>query len=152
MDWNIVDGADFTLHSILNHIAYVNRAKSDTPLHIPEASTAAARRAQIKRVLNVTYATAILGIILCIAEAGRIFGPYGLLANVVKHNTKPTADQYPRPWPWIIYQTVCRLLELIMACAMASITKQPSASPRHQYLSNYPNYNLRMKQRENLYI
>ncbi|XP_016842510.1 uncharacterized protein LOC100680409 isoform X2 [Nasonia vitripennis] len=147
-----VTGADFTLHSILNHIAYVNRAKSDTPLHIPEASTAAARRAQIKRVLNVTYATAILGIILCIAEAGRIFGPYGLLANVVKHNTKPTADQYPRPWPWIIYQTVCRLLELIMACAMASITKQPSASPRHQYLSNYPNYNLRMKQRENLYI
>ncbi|XP_014227187.1 uncharacterized protein LOC106652634 isoform X2 [Trichogramma pretiosum] len=145
-------GGDFTLHSILNHIAYVNRTKSGMPLHISEASTAAARRAQIKRVLNVTYTTAILGIILCLADIARIFGPYGLWADVATQDSKPAPSQLPRPWPWIIYQTVCRLTELIMGCAMASITKQPSASPRHGYLGNYPNYNLRMKQRDNLYI
>ncbi|XP_058799061.1 uncharacterized protein LOC131668699 isoform X4 [Phymastichus coffea] len=145
-------GADFTLHSILNHIAYVNRAKSDSPLYIPEAATAAARRAQIKRVLNVTYTTAVLGILLCLLDVGRIFGPYGLLAETMRYGTKPLVWQFPKPWPWIIYQTLCRFLELVMGCAMASITKQPSASPRHQYLSSYPSYNLRMKQRDNLYI
>ncbi|XP_046614617.1 uncharacterized protein LOC124302456 isoform X3 [Neodiprion virginianus] len=147
-----ITGADFTLHSILNHIAYVNRAKSDTPLHIPEADTAAARKLQIRKVLNVTYATAILGIILCVADIGRIFGPYGLLAETATFGTRHNPAQIPQPWPWLLYQTLCRALELIMGCAMASITKQPSVSPRHQYLNTYPSYSLRMKQRENLYI
>ncbi|XP_046742816.1 uncharacterized protein LOC124409316 isoform X3 [Diprion similis] len=147
-----ITGADFTLHSILNHIAYVNRAKSDTPLHIPEADTAAARKLQIRKVLNVTYTTAILGIILCVADIGRIFGPYGLLAETATYGARHNPAQIPQPWPWLLYQTLCRALELIMGCAMASITKQPSVSPRHQYLNTYPSYSLRMKQRENLYI
>ncbi|XP_012257909.2 uncharacterized protein LOC105687107 isoform X1 [Athalia rosae] len=147
-----ITASDFTLHSILNHIAYVNRAKSDTPLHIPEADTAAARKSQIRRVLNVTYAAAILGIILCVADIGRIFGPYGLLAETIKIGDKHLPVQFPKPWPWLLYQTLCRALELIMGCAMASITKQPSVSPRYQYLNSYPSYSLRMKQREKLYI
>ncbi|XP_012270845.1 uncharacterized protein LOC105694587 [Orussus abietinus] len=141
-----VTRADFRLQLILDHIAYVNRTKSDTPLHIPEADTAAARKSQIRRVLNVMYATAILGIVLCITEVARVIGPYGLLADTVKYGTRPAAHQYPKPWPWIIYQTLCRVLELIMGCAMASITKQPSVSLRHhQYLNNYPSYSLRIK-------
>ncbi|XP_006557794.1 uncharacterized protein LOC412943 isoform X3 [Apis mellifera] len=143
---------DFTLHSILNHIAYVNRTKSDTPLHVLEANTAAIRRSQIQKVLNVTYITAILGIILCITDVARIFGPYGLLAETVKYGSEPTITQYPKPWPWFMFQTFCRSLELIMGWAMASITKQPSVSPRHQYLSSYPNYNLHMKRGNNPYI
>ncbi|XP_076235394.1 uncharacterized protein LOC143179861 isoform X2 [Calliopsis andreniformis] len=147
-----VSSSDFTLHSILNHIAYVNRTKSDTPLHILEANTAAIRRAQIRRVLNITYATAILGIILCISDVARIFGPYGLLAETVKYGTRPDITQYPKPWPWIAYQTLCRCIELLMAYTMASITKQPSVSPRHQYLSGYPNYNIHLKRGNNPYI
>ncbi|XP_076662986.1 uncharacterized protein LOC143366094 isoform X2 [Andrena cerasifolii] len=143
---------DFTLYSILNHIAYVNRSKTDTPLHILETNTAAVRRSQIRKVLNVTYATAILGIILCVADVARIFGPYGLLAETVKYGTRPVLAQYPKPWPWIVYQTICRGIELIMGWAMASITKQPSVSPRHQYLSGYPNYNVHLKRDNNPYI
>ncbi|XP_076643479.1 uncharacterized protein LOC143353786 [Halictus rubicundus] len=115
---------DFTLLSILNHIAYVNRSKSDmTPLHMLEANTAAPRRRQIRKVLNVIYATAILGIILCVADIARIFGPYGLLAERVEYGTQPTVTQYPKPWPWIVYQTLCRGIELTMGWAMASIAK-----------------------------
>ncbi|XP_076754131.1 uncharacterized protein LOC143425312 [Xylocopa sonorina] len=143
---------DFTLHSILNHIAYVNRTKSDTPLHMLEANTATVRRSQIRKVLNVTYATAILGIILCFTDVARIFGPYGLLAETVKYGSQPIITQYPKPWPWFVYQTLCRALELIMGWAMASITKQPSVSPRHQYLSGYPNYNVHVKRGTNPYI
>ncbi|XP_076164237.1 uncharacterized protein LOC143145085 isoform X2 [Ptiloglossa arizonensis] len=147
-----ITSSDFTLHSILNHIAYVNRTKSDTPLHILEANTAAVRRSQIQKVLNVTYATAILGIILCITDVARIFGPYGLLAETVKYGTRPVVAQYPIPWPWFVYQTVCRGIELTMGWTMASITKQPSISPRHQYLSGYPNYNVHVKRGNNPYI
>ncbi|KAL2726839.1 uncharacterized protein V1478_007117 [Vespula squamosa] len=147
-----ITGTDFTLHSILNHIAYVNRAKSDTPLHIPEANTAATRKSQIRKVLHVTYTTAVLGIILCILDFARIFGPYGLLAEAVAYDTRPLPTHFPKPWPWLLYQTLCRVIELIMVCAMASITKQPSVSPRHQYLSSYPNYSTRMKRGNNLYI
>ncbi|XP_017892686.1 uncharacterized protein LOC108632545 [Ceratina calcarata] len=146
-----VSNTDFTLHSILNHIAYVNRTKSDAPLQI-EANTASIRRSQIRKVLNVTYATAILGIILCLADVARIFGPYGLLAETVKYGSQPVVSQYPKPWPWFIYQTLCRSVELIIGWAMASITKQPSASPRHQYLSGYPNYNVHLKRGNNPYI
>ncbi|KAK0072295.1 hypothetical protein PV326_000204, partial [Microctonus aethiopoides] len=120
---------DFTLHAILNHIAYVNRAKSDIPLHLPETNIATNRKSQIQGVLNVTYATAILGIILCIADISRIFGPYGLLGETIKYRNnedKMENIEFPKPWPWFIYQTICRFLELIMGCAMASVTKQPS--------------------------
>ncbi|OAD58749.1 hypothetical protein WN48_10294 [Eufriesea mexicana] len=141
-----VGSNDFTLHSILNHIAYVNRTKSDTPLHMLEANTAAVRRSQIRKVLNITFATAILGIILYIADVARLY------AEIVKYGSQPTITQYPKPWPWFIYQTLCRSLELVMGWAMASITKQPSVSPRHQYLSGYPNYNVHVKRGNNPYI
>ncbi|XP_046146064.1 uncharacterized protein LOC114875792 isoform X1 [Osmia bicornis bicornis] len=147
-----IASSDFTLHSILNHIAYVNRTKSDTPLHILEANTAAIRRSQIRKVLNITCATAILGIILCITDVARIFGPYGLLAESVTYGTRAIITQYPRPWPWFMYQTVCRGIELIMGWAMASITKQPSVHPRHQYLSGYPNCNIHVKRGNNPYL
>lgn len=146
-----VMGTDLTLHSILNHIAYVNRAKSDTPLHIPEADTAVARKSQMQKVLNVTRATAILGILLCVTDAFRIFGPYGLFAETVPYGTEPAPTQFPIPWPWLLYQTIPRIFEFVMGCAMANITKQPTVSPRHQYLSNYPNYSPRVT-RNNPYI
>lgn len=75
-----------------------------------------------------------------------LFSYLGVLAETVKYGTQPTAAQYPKPWPWFIYQTVCRCIELLMGYAMASITRQPSVSPRHQYLAGYPNYNIHLKQ------
>lgn len=74
-----LQGNDFTLHAILNHIAHVNRSKTDAPLYLPDVNSAAAKKSQMRRVLNVTYATAILGIILCAVDILRIFGPYGEL-------------------------------------------------------------------------
>ncbi|KZC08715.1 PREDICTED: uncharacterized protein LOC107186908 [Dufourea novaeangliae] len=146
-----IASSDFTLHSILNHIAYANRSISERPLHILETITAARRRSQIRKVLNVTYATAIFGIILCVTDVARIFGPYGLLAERVKYGTQPTKTQYPKPWLWFMYQTLCRTIELIMCWAMACISKQPSVK-RHQYLSGYPNYNVHVKRGNNPYI
>lgn len=71
---------DLTLHTILNHIAYVNRAAahSDSGLApTPAHPTPASRKRQVTIVLRVTYATAILGLILCIAYLFQLYGPYG---------------------------------------------------------------------------
>lgn len=76
----------------------------------------------------------------------------GLFAETVKYGAEPAATQYPKPWPWFLYQTVSRAFEIAMGYAMASITKQPSISPRHQYLSGYPNYSPRVKRGNNPYI
>ncbi|KAJ9599161.1 hypothetical protein L9F63_010338 [Diploptera punctata] len=139
---------DLTLHSILNHIAYVNRAALPTQ-PVSSGSAHTSRKSQVQRVLNATYITALLGLILCLADLGRLCGPYGLLmtSNLVKLQRIEM-----RPWPWFCFQTMCRLLEFAMGCAMANITKQPVNS-RHQYLQQQYAYSLRLKQhRESLYI
>ncbi|KAG8039822.1 hypothetical protein G9C98_000551 [Cotesia typhae] len=74
-----------------------------------------------------------------------------LLGATLNYGERLEAVKYPKPLPWIIYQTICRGLELIIGCCMASITKQSSISPRHQYFNNYNN-SYRFKQRDNPYI
>ncbi|PSN29515.1 hypothetical protein C0J52_26867 [Blattella germanica] len=139
--------SDLTLHSILNHIAYVNRAA--LPNQNVGGTAPTSRKSQVQRVLNATYITALLGVILCLFDAGRLCGPYGLLATS-RGATAPGTEL--RPWPWFCFQTICRLLEFAMGCAMANITKQPVNS-RHQYLQQQYAYSLRLKQhRESLYI
>jgi len=64
------------LHSILNHIAYVNRAA------LPNQSAPTSRKSQVQKVLSATYITALLGLMLCVADMGRLCGPYGLMAPV----------------------------------------------------------------------
>ena len=50
-------------------------------------------------------------------------------------------------WPWFIFQTICRALELAMGCAMANVTKQPVAG-RTPYLHRH---HIGMK-RDSLYL
>nr|CAD7411398.1 unnamed protein product [Timema cristinae] len=148
------DKGDLTLHSILNHIAYVNKAALSGG-EDPDDEQGSSRKSQVQRVLHVTYTTAILGLSLCAADLGRLYGPYGLFAatsNVTRGvNDDPDghtgSERGPRPWPWFCFQTLCRAVEFAMGCAMANITKQPVHS-RHQHYS----YSLRLKHRESLYI
>ncbi|KDR22130.1 hypothetical protein L798_02094, partial [Zootermopsis nevadensis] len=136
---------DLTLHSILNHIAYVNRAAlpNQSNMAIPAPTS---RKSQVQKVLKGTYTTALLGLMLCVSDMGRLCGPYGLMAPVT--NSTGMAP----PWPWFCFQTLCRALEFAMGCAMANITKQPVNS-RHQYLQQQYATSLRFKQhREFPYI
>ncbi|RZF35761.1 hypothetical protein LSTR_LSTR012059 [Laodelphax striatellus] len=135
-------GPDLTLHAILNHIAYVNRAAahSDSGLaHGEHQATPASRKKQVMRVLRITYLTAFIGLLLCLSDLFRLYGPYGLhsQANI-------------KPWPWFCFETICRAMELVMGCAMANITKQPT--PRHRYLHQPYGHTIRVKQRESLFM
>jgi len=72
----LFQAGELTLHSILNHIAYVNRAA------LPNQSAPTSRKSQVQKVLSATYITAVLGLMLCVADIGRLCGPYGLMAPV----------------------------------------------------------------------
>ncbi|PNF43327.1 hypothetical protein B7P43_G14486 [Cryptotermes secundus] len=122
------------------------------------------RKSQVQKVLNATYITALLGLVLCVADMGRLCGPYGLMAptsNSTGRTPRGGDSLDPlqqndatglRPWPWFCFQTLCRALEFAMGCAMANITKQPVNS-RHQSLQQQYAYSLRLKQhRESLYM
>ncbi|XP_068084393.1 uncharacterized protein [Anabrus simplex] len=146
---------ELTLQSILNHIAYVNRSSQNL-----EVSPPTNRKSQVQKVLHVTYATALLGLVLCIADMGRLYGPYGLSAptnSAIKllprsdDTPRPANGTQPRPWPWFCFQTLCRALEFAMGCAMANITKQP-VNNRHTFMQHQYAYSLRLKHRESLYI
>lgn len=70
---------DLTLHTILNHIAYVNRAAAHSDSGLAHAHpTPASRKQQVAAVLHVTYTTAFLGLTLCLANFFQLFGPYGM--------------------------------------------------------------------------
>lgn len=71
---------DILLHTILNHIAYVNRASGSSDsgfAHCSHDATPTSRKKQVRFVLKITYATAILGFTLTLAEFFQRFGPYG---------------------------------------------------------------------------
>jgi uncharacterized membrane protein YbaN (DUF454 family) len=65
-----------TLHSVLNHLAYVNKAA------LPNESASTRRKKKVQKVLNATYITALLGLMLCVADIGMLCGLYGLMTLV----------------------------------------------------------------------
>ncbi|CAG7819187.1 unnamed protein product [Allacma fusca] len=125
-------GPDYTLQSILSHIAYVNQTALDYRL-----SRKLSRKNQVHKVIKFTSITAILGVLLCLAEMIRILSPYGLVAS----------SSRPSLWPWFVLQTVSRSIEFAMGATVANITKQPVNRPHHYA------YSIRHKtHRESLYL
>lgn len=92
---------------------------------------------QVQRVLKFTSITAILGVLLCVAEMIRIISPYGLIIT----------SSRPGIWPWFVLQTISRSIEFAMGATIANITKQPVNRPHHYA------YSMRHKaHRESLYL
>ncbi|KAL1116603.1 hypothetical protein AAG570_005075 [Ranatra chinensis] len=76
-------GADLTLHTILNHIAYVNRATRggdggvDTVIGVAAAATGTCRRHRVTQVLRLACATAFLCFALIVAQIAALYAPKG---------------------------------------------------------------------------
>ncbi|XP_037075405.1 uncharacterized protein LOC119096609 [Pollicipes pollicipes] len=89
---------DITLQTVLNHIAYINHP----------ATVKMSPKYQVRRILKVTYATALLGALLSASYLAVLYG--GLR---------------PRSLAWLLLQTTARTAEFLMGCCIANITKQP---------------------------
>ena len=70
----------------------------------------------VLRITRITMYSAILGIACVILNTYSLFGIYGVLAP----------PHFPQPWPWLMYQSIFRLVELGMAFIMAYTTNRPS--------------------------
>lgn len=70
----------------------------------------------VRRITRITMYSAILGISCVILNTYSLFGIYGVLAP----------PHFPRPWPWLMYQSLFRLTEFGMAIIMAYTTNRPS--------------------------
>lgn len=67
---------DVSLTAILNHIAYVNRAALSAEAATQE-DLEKVRKSKVEWVLNVTYITAMWGLMLCLSNMGRPYSPFG---------------------------------------------------------------------------
>ncbi|KAF6198054.1 hypothetical protein GE061_007800 [Apolygus lucorum] len=104
---------DLTLEAILNHIAYMNRGGV--------SQTTASRKVRLRNTLRLTALVPLLVLTLIALSSIRVITPLGWYSN---YKT------------WLTYETVCRVLEVMIASSIASLTKQPvsrrsSASPYH---------------------
>ena len=67
------------------------------------------------KVTRITFATSILGFACCGLQMYSMVGVYGLYSKTVN----------PSPWPWWVFQSCFRLVELSMACTIAySVTQR----------------------------
>ena len=74
------------------------------------------RKERTSKVSKITFATSILGFVICGLQIYSMFGVYGLYSK----------DVNPSPWPWWVFQTCSRLVEFCMACTIAYSVTQPS--------------------------
>ena len=73
------------------------------------------RKERTMKVTKITFATSNLGFACCGLQIYSMFGVYGLYSRTVS----------PSPWPWWVFQTCFRLVELSMACTIAySVTQR----------------------------
>ena len=118
--WGFLLSASFIYSGskVIRHASRVQRQLEEIELREPAAKAAGGRRrvTRTSKVAKVTFATSILGFVCCGLQIYSMFGVYGLYSKAVN----------PSPWPWWMFQTCFRLVELSMACTIAYSVTQPS--------------------------
>ena len=66
----IFQAGDVSLTAILNHIAFVNRANMNAETSTQDVDKA--RKSEMEWVLNVTYITAMWGLMLCLTAMSQV--------------------------------------------------------------------------------
>ncbi|RDD44238.1 hypothetical protein TrispH2_004634 [Trichoplax sp. H2] len=100
-----------TTAGIMPNSSYVRLRKKSS---IAPKSTAVCT--SVKKITRITIYSAILGMCCVIMNIYSLFGIYGVLAP----------PHFPAPWPWLMYQSLFRIVELGMAVVMAYTTNRPS--------------------------
>ena len=74
------------------------------------------RNSSTTKVAKITLATSLFGFAVCGLHFYSMIGVYGMYSDVV----------HPSPWPWLAFQSIFRLVELVMACTIAYSVMQPA--------------------------
>ena len=71
-------------------------------------------RANISKLVKITYIVVILGFTSCVLQLYSIFAVYDMYSG---ESRRP-----PKPWPWFIFQSLYRAVELVAGCTLAYVT------------------------------
>ncbi|XP_043206043.1 uncharacterized protein LOC122372641 [Amphibalanus amphitrite] len=89
---------DITLQTVLNHIAYISHP----------TTVRMSPKYQVRRILKVTYTTALLGVLLSAVYLALLYARPAIGSTT-----------------WLLLETAARSAEFFMGCCIANITKQP---------------------------
>lgn len=78
------------------------------------------RQARTRKVMNIANRAAAIGLLICITQIYALWEFYVFYKKDVK----------PKAWPWLIYQTCFRFIELFMVTQMLRIVRPPKLLQR----------------------
>lgn len=82
----------------------------------------------VAKLVKITYITVVLGLISVVLQL------YSIMVVRNMYSTKGTS--VPKPWPWLIFESAFRLVELGLGCTMAYVNpRQVSGSRRRSWSS-----------------
>lgn len=119
----IVCQSFFIVWGFLNSIAFLysggrflHGAQQTRKILREMANDQVTRSCNMSKVAKITLVTTVFGFLISGVQVYSMVGVYGMYSEIVN----------PAPWPWYIYQTGFRLVELIMGCCLAYTVTQPS--------------------------
>lgn len=84
-----------------------------------------AYRPNVSKLVKITYITVFLGFASCALQLYSIIG----VNNMYLDRAKP-----PKPWPWLIFQTLYRAVEFAAACTLAYVGPRQVGPKRFQFI------------------
>ncbi|XP_078361068.1 uncharacterized protein LOC144645377 [Oculina patagonica] len=79
-------------------------------------------RPNVSKLVKITYITVFLGFISCALQLYSIIGVHNMYLDEVKT---------PQPWPWLVFQSLYRVVEFAAGCTLAYVAPRQVGSKRH---------------------
>ena len=79
----------------------------------PSRETARTYRPNVSKLVKITYTSVFLGFSSCALQLYSIFHVYNMYSGQY---------QAPEPWPWLIFQSLSRVVEFAAGCTMAYVS------------------------------
>lgn len=80
-------------------------------------------RPNVSKLVKITYVTVFLGFASCGLQLYSIFGVHNMYKG---EDLSP-----PKPWPWLIFQSLYRAVELAAGCTLAYVSPRQVSHRRH---------------------
>ena len=80
-------------------------------------------RPNVSKLVKITYFTVFLGFAGCALQLYSIFGVHNMY--------KDEEMSPPEPWPWLIFQSLYRAVELAAGCTLAYVGSRQVSNKRH---------------------
>ena len=92
------------------------------------------RRRKVSKLVKITYITVIVGFTSCAMQ---------LYSLIVVYNFYSAGDRgvVPEPWPWLVFQSLSRIVEIVAGCTMAYVS--PKQALRHRTVKSRSSTSLR---------